>query len=492
MTLFRELKVPLEDLRGMGIIISKLTSGQSPLVEMLEAQGIESWLKQGKQLTRNESQQVTANGTPIEHNKTKTRASERDEYQSTTEEQVLCLDQHPLMNTAINCDDVITSLPEHFQREVLDEGGENNCTTREFPLDLDTRMKDDEVVPSGQIKEGVTVEEIEKLGSDFLESPTASKTESSQAFTQIALPPLSQIRMSQVEALPSILQQQIISKIRVAELKESSRPTLDDPEVIDVDESSCINNGAVWNGEGSSNEEKDHVNEQIEKIKNRKMPRIQSEQGNHRFRQTSVKRMMKLAAVKSGQQITDIALSQLDHLPLELKLQVVNDDASPVGTLSQLRNFDHQSTAAKVPKAMSKADSVDESPFQNSEKTMATESDSQDEQNTKNVDNIIKGGENFFPDEPVDVYHEDILPLKVFLDENSPFNSEAVSNVVSFLTTCLKEGRTHILAALIRSIRYRQDDWSNGDMLAGLVATLDEKHLQQYGSRLDTDWLLGR
>lgn len=114
----------------------------------------------------------------------------------------------------------------------------------------------------------------------------------------IELPPMSQIHMSQVEALPIELQRQIVSRMKKAESG-------------DIEESINMNNAHISH---VVNSETNYVN---------------------RFLQTDLKRMMKLAAVKSGQERTGISLTQLEKLPLEIKLQVVNQDTRQVGVLSQ-------------------------------------------------------------------------------------------------------------------------------------------------------------
>jgi len=113
----------------------------------------------------------------------------------------------------------------------------------------------------------------------------------------IELPPMSQIHMSQVEALPQELQQQIASRMKKA-------------GAGNIEESININ---------------DEYNNHL----------VDSEINSaNRFRQTDLKRMMKLAAVKSGHDRTGISLTQLDELPLEIKLQVVNEDNRQLGVLS--------------------------------------------------------------------------------------------------------------------------------------------------------------
>jgi len=124
----------------------------------------------------------------------------------------------------------------------------------------------------------------------------------------IELPPMSQIRMSQVEALPNNMQQQIYSRM--------NRTAIDSiEEVVDLTDGVQPLDCDVAKRQGF--EEGDH------------------QQPINRFRQTDLKRMMKLAAVRSGHESSGISLTQLEQLPLEIKLQVVNRDDRQIGVLSQ-------------------------------------------------------------------------------------------------------------------------------------------------------------
>ncbi|MGK3740807.1 MAG: DNA repair protein REV1 [Bacillariaceae sp.] len=135
----------------------------------------------------------------------------------------------------------------------------------------------------------------------------------------IELPPMSQIHMSQVEALPIELQRQIVSRMKKA-------------------------------GSGDI-EERINMND----THTRHVVTSEINYAN-RFRQTDLKRMMKLAAVKSGQERTGISLTQLEELPLEIKLQVVNQDTRQVGVLSQRTSRTKSSNHRRLRKSTSDLD----------------------------------------------------------------------------------------------------------------------------------------
>ncbi len=90
-----------------------------------------------------------------------------------------------------------------------------------------------------------------------------------------------------------------------------------------------------------------------------------------------------------------------------------------------------------------------------------------------------------------DLFDDDIVPLRHFLNDNSPTNPEAIEMVHTFLRTCLLEHRMNALRPLLQSIRNRKDDlWSQEDVLMKIGQLLDDTHFEVYGKRLDLDWLI--
>lgn len=215
------------------------------------------------------------------------------------------------------------------------------------------------------------------------------------------------------------------------------------------------------------------------------------------FRQTNLKRMMKLAAVKSGQANSGISLTQLDQLPLEIKLQVVNEDSHPLGQLSQVPP--PQNKATRPAMVLQKLSRQDYPPILHPQSSKATnrareplpytgEAISLLTQDQSDV--IAQGDEQPCIPMEVDMFQEDIQPLQTFLDNHLPTDKEAINMIATFLRTCLKEKRTDVLVTLIRSIRKRTDGWSAREVLFWIVHSVDDDHTSIYGFHLDVDWLL--
>ena len=234
-SLFKEFAIgDIHDIRGMGIAISDIENNDASQKQK-SVKGMQNWLQ-----TSSKKMLIdTSSPTSIPLGTTGSVGGEFIEsniYKDCTEEKLIIIDESP-------CETVEIKAAYHKTRKNL-----SPC-----------------------------------IGND--ESPL------------IELPPLSQIHMSQVEALPPDLKQQIVSRMkkRGASIVQRSIDT-----------------------HGTKNEYFDHSE-------------INSA---NRFRQTDLKRMMKLAVVKSGRDETGISLTQLDALPLEIKLQVVNQDTRRIGVLS--------------------------------------------------------------------------------------------------------------------------------------------------------------
>jgi hypothetical protein len=522
MALFKELSVPIDDLRGMGIIMSKLNNGQNSDKVTTSAHGLANWLKKGKEIdedcnSKGRAQQTY--GCNADH--TYSDLEMHEEIQSASAHHKESLfdkrrfinDRKETENAGGTIDDVGASLPRHFQRDTLSDDEDYVSAGGSDLLNLAARVENDpmevdhtnhsaalnRIQPSLDANTLGTIEHITTAGDK--EPRRNENLETSQRFTQIALPPLSQIRMSQVEALPSELQKQILSRIQG---KEATQAASHHAQVlvvcIDVDDPVSTESARCESAE--VDDERRNESGADNKIGEGHQQYAPLEQTSHRFRQTNLKRMMRLAAVKSGRETTDISLSQLEHLPLEIKLQVVNDDLGPVGALSPRRPQsmkEHPSTSMSNNRNALGIQPIDNAQEKVHEQTLEVaiqshveEKSGPAEHETATIDDSPDSREEPLLIEPVDVYQEDIFPLKLFLDENPPLDPEAMGSVVKFLVTCLKEGRLKDVVTLIRSIRNRQDDWSCKVVLEEIVRLLDETHLQQYGTRLDVDWLIGK
>ena len=269
------------------------------------------------------------------------------------------------------------------------------------------------------------------------------------------IPPLSQLRLSQVECLPSPLRRQAMKRISEEKCR-ASRVVL--PE-------------------------------------SRRQP-------DPRFRQTDVKRMLKLVAVKSGsEKLTDptgcpVSLTQLDNLPLETQLQIVNDDSARVGALDSHPSKMNGKSTTSSHFAKSNAATVHPSsraPKKSTHLHLVSESlvsIPKDEATALGDGEWLSGraaGIHVFPDDG-NFFRDNIIPLKVFLDENPETDQSTLSLVESFLCLCVKEWTLADIVVLLRSIKNRTDRWS-GEAFHTLMAQVNKAIESKHGMRLDIDWV---
>jgi hypothetical protein len=246
----------------------------------------------------------------------------------------------------------------------------------------------------------------------------------------IVLPPASQIHMSQVEELPSPLRRQIMSKLEKNADEKSGASDIE-PQLV----------------------------------------------GDTRFRQTDMRRMMKLAAVKSGEHVLSsafgepVSLTQLDSLPLEMQLQVANDDDRPIGFLSQKR------------RSAVSGDVRTERPPR--EKRRSRGKRKQSFALPGEMLSLSSSKESM----PGSFYVDNVKPLAIFLDENDSSDSEAFGNVVQFLEVCMNESRISDIVILLRSIHNRNDDWC-GNAFDEIFDAVNSKTKTLLGHCLDKEWIM--
>lgn len=404
MNLFRELAVPVDDIRGIGMVISKLCiddglDGLPPRISTTA--GIDTYFRNASTGTSD----ANFRGKP-DHN------------------------HQNIYNSHIPTANVDDAVPFDFLREEV--GSPQKVT------------KCGDIVAGNHSSPGV-----------------------------LALPPLSQICMSQVKALPQELQDEILS--RFADKCNENDPIRMEGTFVALGEEALSN--------PSRHEHRDHISD----------PNVSKSVSCHErngFRQTSLKRMMRLAAVKSGQGIDGMSVAELQRLPLEIQLQIVNEDGDPVGLLSQKprNSFLGRITKARHTAPQTKAAAPS---YAQQEPKSVIEIDLTDEhEGQMNTERIERGTIAHSHIHSTDLYDDDILPLKHFLNENSPLNSEAVDMVIDFFRLCLSERRMNIIPPLVRSMRNRMDLWSDRSVLLTIIQGLDEDHYKMYNNRLDIEWLL--
>jgi hypothetical protein len=257
----------------------------------------------------------------------------------------------------------------------------------------------------------------------------------------IALPALSQIHMSQVDVLPSPMKKQIVSKME-AERARNASPRPD----------RCI---AVVARDA-------------------------------RFRQTDVKRMFRLAAVKAGERElagasgSTISLTQLESLPLEVQLQVANDDSRGLGALSPEKRIKNAGSSARL-----KTDRLSERAQPKRRTSPATVRNAA-RKNACEAEHNVPG---VAPTEALNFFRDNVLPLSLFMDENTKANQEVTCHVVDFLCLCVDENRLSDVVVLLRSIKNRNDLWSS---LAfhSIFESVDRKVQECFRVSLDREWVL--
>lgn len=224
----------------------------------------------------------------------------------------------------------------------------------------------------------------------------------------------------------------------------------------------------------------------------RRLSDMEQIQGSsHRFRQTDLKRMMKLEEVKSGKhKDSGISLTQLDALPLEIKLQVVNEDYAPLGALSQRKSSAPARSRRSSTGTSSNGNNSSSIPTSKFNGAAQVEKEKQDashneDSSVSDSQQSLKPARAPLPEGPKDLYEEDLLPLKMFLDYSNPIDVEAVNHLKQFLIVVLQEERVGNLYTMARSIRNRKDEWSESCVLSDIMETLSKEHLERFGTPLD-------
>jgi DNA repair protein REV1 len=490
LSLFREFAIAdIHEIRGMGITISSLENDNST-GKQTNSSGMQSWLHQS-----NEMPKVNAIGSNA-----KTLAS-KDLLDGETEEKNNVLPRTP---------EPKNNLEKRAVEIVVDEGNEPSSLMIELPPMSQIQMSQVGALPpelQQQIRRRINTAHASKLEENNfnkridsgmveerfrVETPKQSKRKRSNEVEKdggggvlksvespllIELPPMSQIRMTQVEALPNELKEQIYSRMN------RTTTSCIDEEIVDVtDETMPVNQSYA----------KQHP--------------VESEQ-QHRFRQTDLKRMMRLAAVRSGHESTSISLTQLEQLPLEIKLQVVNCDDRQIGVLSQHPSRPASSSnrppakdASKTAKGMTDmgskvTTSVSNQAKNKTERKKTADSNIMVQPTTTAVGEkrvLRKPRREFRIIDRVDVWKEDLLPLKEFLNDNCPSSyPNSINMVLDFLSIVLKEGRLPDMVTMIRCIRNRQDEWSKIGIIERIAKTMNDLHIELYGTNLDVGWLMG-
>ena len=263
------------------------------------------------------------------------------------------------------------------------------------------------------------------------------------------LPPLSQIDEDEVMALPTPLRDEILKQMHS---KEARSTAASDPAVTVTSPH-----------------------------RKKSMPHShQSHPGDGHLRQLSLKRMMKLASVKSGQDGNSISLSQLDGLPFELQLQIANNDEGPLRQRRQQAKSGARSPPRR--KANGTLGQVSGGPGTGSKSPTA-----QLHLSDNDEDGLDEEPNNFQVDGggcEDDFYHTDILPLTLWMDERPDPPSEDIDHVKNFFSTLVKERRIDDVTFLLRTIKRRGDIWGR-NIYGDLLDSIDNYLIASEGRRVD-------
>jgi len=183
--------------------------------------------------------------------------------------------------------------------------------------------------------------------------------------------------------------------------------------------------------------------------------------------QVSVKRMLKLASVKSGDDRLQCAnagftLSQLDCLPLETQLRIANND-----------NVRVHVKPTSVGWAQSTSISVDDT-------VILDEHDETHDTATTTPTDLFRRSRSF--------YQENIYPIQEFIRSTPQPGDEDINIVIEFFAICIEEMRVGEAIVILRAIKGMQHGWSSLVFEQIKEAVVDKVH-RLNGYVIDTKWL---
>ena len=294
---------------------------------------------------------------------------------------------------------------------------------------------------------------------------------------ELALPPLSQIDRDEVMALPSPLREEILNRIQKQRTRSVSSPVRmrSPPAKARVGEQGAADSPAI---------------------------------DGHHYQQMSVKRMMKLASVKCGNN-DSISLTQLEKFPLEIQLQIANNDEAPLGrrrkpenhhatrNTTENGNQKPKSSLMKEPPSISSPIRDRLSPARQKRKVPAIfESRRTKRLSASIIDSKSSDADledvapiNFEEYAIEDPYESSILPLTDWMNAHRNPSPDDVSYVKQFFFALLSEKRADEVLVLLRVIKRRDDEWGKAHANT-LLDAVDDRYISTEGRRLDRKDLL--
>ena len=188
--------------------------------------------------------------------------------------------------------------------------------------------------------------------------------------------------------------------------------------------------------------------------------------------QTSVRRMLKLACIKSGDDHLSgsaVTLSQLDNLPLEVQLQIANGDAITIAKEHKYKT--KSSYISSRSNAIDQGNDSDVEVFSLQNSYVDKEEDSE-------------SGE----DPSANFYQDNIAPLQEFITANPDPDAATVESVKDFLLLSIAEKRIDDTVTFLRSIKNMKGGWGK-QVYSQLIESVTKQIHSTTGSMLDSKWL---
>lgn len=448
LNLLEQLNVPKDDIRGMGIVVSNLVDLNVTKDVDIEPSGtITSWFGNYVTQTADASARVDSSRRSLQESFY--QAGETSGADRKTNDEV-----------AVSGDALHADTPSDFLTRILPST--ENPASIQVDESEPLKIASEAAVPSEEKSASSPVHGsdivLSQLEQDYLSGDGSHCNGMDDE--DIALPSFSQIHMSQVAELPSPMRKSIIARI------ESHETALD----ANHEDSAK----AAYGTKSRIRVAAHHTD----------LPHIKDRGG---MKQLSVKRMMKLAAVKSGADKTlseslggAVSLTQLECLPLEMQLQVANNEE----IFSRYRS----PRSARKKRRRSSPQPAKRS---SSEASRARANGYQEETNgQRDVDEASELTQDKAPLalEQASFYQENIAPLKVFMDANPEAAGDASRKVQEFLSLCITERRFSDAVKILRSIKSREDSWS-GNAYQQLVTAVSEQTRSALGRPLDLEGL---
>jgi len=186
----------------------------------------------------------------------------------------------------------------------------------------------------------------------------------------------------------------------------------------------------------------------------------------------SLKRMFKLANVKAGQELLrgEATLSQLEELPMEMQLQIANEDAVVIAKTSKSSGGVRRRPTSSPPKTI-------DSGF--TSKTIRPDLYCEPNEQIQTLQAPLQA--------PGQYYRQNIAPLRNYISSNPNPDHSAVAKVQAFLSVCVDESRLEDLVNFLRLIK-RQEAWDSA-VYNKLRDTSLAEVKRKTGNALDAQWL---